>query len=108
MCQGRAEGPCEACRGGKSDKLASRPGTRGGQEDTWRKTRERCRHVGKCKDWTEIAAPGRVCSEQNSDNSQIVFDSHCHLPSLGLLLLPEPQVSTFCHLRDIMPHLEEK
>lgn len=55
---------------------------------------EGCWHVGKCGHWAEMPAPGRVSPQQTSHNPQLVFDPHCHFPSLGLLLRPGPQGPT--------------
>ena len=71
---------------------------------------EGCCHAGKCQDWAEMPAPGRLTSQHTSDNPQIVFDSHCHLPSLGFFffLLSGSQGSTIYHLRDVIHSTEKR
>lgn len=46
-----------AFRGGGSNELVSKPGSRFGQEGTQDKTRGRACHLGECWDWTETPAP---------------------------------------------------
>lgn len=108
LCQGEGRRFCSAFRGGSSDEHMGIPGSSAGQEGTRGKTRGR---VPSCRKMLRLSINAGTWQTQLSTNlwqSSNLFDSHCHLHSIGVLLLSESQGPTFCHPRDVIHCTENR